>query len=257
MIGYCPLASGSKGNSIYFGSKKAKILIDAGISYLQLNQRLNEIDIKLEEIDAILITHEHSDHISGLKVISEKLDIPVFANSDTAKSIYKNLHVLPKFKIFTTAEEFEYKDLKILPFSVPHDTLDPVGFIIKNQNLKFGFCTDLGFISSLIKETLKDIDYLYIESNHHIPYVHASNRSYVYKQRILSRFGHLSNEECLKLVTEILHPNLKHIHIAHISNENNSKKLILDIFKKLLEEKQSKTKLTLAHQDKISEKIIL
>ena len=148
MIGYCPLASGSRGNSIYFGSKETKILIDAGLSFLQLNSRLNEIGIKLEDIDAILITHEHSDHIAGLKIITEKLDIPIFTNSDTAKSIYNNLHILPKFKIFTTQEEFEYKDLKISPFSLPHDTPDPVGFIIKNQNLKFGFCTDLGFVSS-------------------------------------------------------------------------------------------------------------
>ncbi len=257
MIGYCPLASGSKGNSIYFGSKEAKILIDVGISYLKLDQRLNEIGVNIKDIDAILITHEHSDHIAGLKVISEKLDIAVLTNSDTAKSIYNTLHFLPKFKIFTTLEEFEYKDLKILPFSVPHDTLDPVGFVIKNQNLKFGFCTDLGFISSLVKEHLKDVDYLYIESNHHIPYVHASNRSYVYKQRVLSRFGHLSNEDCLKFLSEIIHPNLKHIHIAHISNENNSKKLILDIFTKLLNEKKCKTKLALANQDTISEKIII
>ncbi|NGX33142.1 MAG: putative metallo-hydrolase YycJ [Candidatus Anoxychlamydiales bacterium] len=255
MIGYCPLASGSKGNSIYFGSKEAKILIDAGLSYLQLNSRLNEIGVKLEDIDAILITHEHSDHIAGLKVISEKENIPIFTNSDTAKSIYNNLHVLPKFKIFTTSEEFEYKDLKIMPFSVPHDTLDPVGFIIKNQNLKFGFCTDLGFISSLVRESLKGLDYLYIESNHHIPYVHASNRSFIYKQRVLSRLGHLSNVDSLKLLGDIIHPNLKHIHIAHISGECNSKELILDMFTKLLDEKQSKTKLTLAHQDKISDKI--
>ncbi|NGX33938.1 MAG: putative metallo-hydrolase YycJ [Candidatus Anoxychlamydiales bacterium] len=256
MIGYCPLASGSRGNSIYFGSKETKILIDAGLSFLQLNSRLNEIGIKLEDIDAILITHEHSDHIAGLKIITEKLDIPIFTNSDTAKSIYNNLHILPKFKIFTTQEEFEYKDLKISPFSLPHDTPDPVGFIIKNQNLKFGFCTDLGFVSSLVKENLKNLDYLYIESNHHIPYVHASKRSHVYKQRVLSRFGHLSNQDCLKLLDEILHPNLKHIHIAHISSESNSKELILDMFTKLLNEKNSKTKLSIAHQDKISEKII-
>jgi len=257
MIGYCPLASGSKGNSIYFGSKDAKILIDAGISYLQLNSRLNEIGVKIEDIDAILITHEHSDHIAGLKVISEKENIPIFTNSDTAKSIYNNLHVLPKFKIFTTSEEFEYKDLKIMPFSVPHDTLDPVGFIIKSQNLKFGFCTDLGFVSSLVRESLKNMDYLYIESNHHIPYVHASKRSHVYKQRVLSRLGHLSNTDCLKLLDDIIHPNLKHIHIAHISGESNSKELILDMFTKLIQEKQFRTQLTLAHQDKISDKIAL
>ncbi|NGX63266.1 MAG: putative metallo-hydrolase YycJ [Candidatus Anoxychlamydiales bacterium] len=256
MIGYCPLASGSKGNCIYFGSKKAKILIDAGLSYSQVCQRLEKIDVKIEDIDAILITHEHSDHIAGLKILTDKLGIEVFANSDTAKSIYNNLHILPKFRIFTTSQTFEYKDLTILPFSIPHDTLDPVGFVIEYENLKFGFCTDLGFISSLVKYTLKDLDYLYIEANHQTSMVHSSNRSYVYKQRVLSRLGHLSNEDCLKLLDEIIHPNLKHIHIAHISGECNSKQLIEENFLRLLRIKNPKTQLSLAHQDTISKKIL-
>lgn len=256
MIGFCPLASGSKGNCIYFGSKKTKILIDAGLSFSQISQRLEKIDVKIEDIDAVLITHEHSDHIAGLKVFDQKLDIEIFANSDTAKSIYNNLHILPKFRIFTTSEKFEFKDLQILPFSIPHDTLDPVGFVIEYENLKLGFCTDLGFISSLVKHTLSDLDYLYIEANHHISMVQASNRSYVYKQRVLSRLGHLSNEDCYKLLDEITHPNLKHIHLAHISDECNSKQLLEDKFLKLIKMKNVKTELSLAHQEKISKKIL-
>jgi phosphoribosyl 1,2-cyclic phosphodiesterase len=257
MIEICPLASGSKGNAIYFGSNKTKILIDAGITYIQLKTRLEQINVNIEDIDAVLITHEHTDHIGGLKVLSEKHSIPVFANSDTAKAIYNNLNVLPKFKIFTTSEEFEFKDLKILPFSIQHDTLDPVGFVIKTDNLKFGFCTDLGFATSLVKNILQDCDYLYIEANHHIPYVAASNRSHVYKQRVLSRQGHLSNDDCIKLLEEIIHPKLKHIHIAHISEECNSKDLISDIMKDFLIKKKSSSKFSLTYQDKISEKIIL
>lgn len=255
MFGFCPLASGSKGNSVYFGSKETKVLIDVGLSYLQLQSRLSEIGVKLEDIEAILITHEHSDHIAGLKIITEKLDIPVFTNSDTAKSIYNNLHIIPKFKIFSTGEEFEFKDLKILPFSISHDTLDPVGFVIKMANLKCGFCTDFGFVSSLMKSILKDCDYLYVEANHQVSMVEACNRSYVYKQRVLSRQGHLSNIDCLKLLDEIIHPNLKHIHIAHISSECNSKKLIEDIVLDFLKKKKSNAKFSLAHQDIISKKI--
>lgn len=255
MYGFCPLASGSKGNTIYFGSKKAKILIDAGLSFSQLQTRLQEIGVKIEEIEAILITHEHSDHIAGLKVITEKLDIPIFTNSDTAKSIYNNLHILPKFKIFSTGEEFEYKDLKILPFSLSHDTLDPVGFVIKTDLIKCGFCTDFGFVSSLIKKTLENCDYLYLEANHHVSMVEACNRSYVYKQRVLSRQGHLSNVDCLKLLDEIIHSQLKHIHIAHISSECNSKKLLEDLFQDFLKKKNSKTQFSITHQDMISKKI--
>jgi len=257
MIGFCPLASGSKGNCVYFGSKNAKILIDAGLSFLQLKTRLNQIDVDIEDIDAVLITHEHSDHIAGLKVLTEKLDIPIFANSDTAKGIYNSLQILPKFKIFTTAEAFEFQDLDILPFSLQHDTLDPVGFTIKTNKLKFAFCTDLGFVTSLVIHNLKNCDYLYIEANHSISMVQSSNRSYIYKQRVLSRQGHLSNDHCLELLEGILHPNLKHIHIAHISDECNSKELIQDLISNFLERKKSNTKFSIAHQDKISNKIAL
>lgn len=257
MIGFCPLASGSKGNSIYFGSKNAKILIDAGISFNQLKLRLSQINVNIEDIEAVLITHEHVDHVYGLKLISEKLNIPVLANSDTAKGIYDNLNILPKFKIFTTSEEFEFKDMQILPFSIQHDTLDPIGFIIKTNNLKFGFCTDLGFVSSLVLKTLKDCDYLYIEANHHIPMVHSSNRSFVYKQRVLSRQGHLSNDDCLKLIEDIVHPNLKHIHLAHISSECNSKELIKSLVENLLLKKNSNAKVSITYQEKISKEILI
>jgi phosphoribosyl 1,2-cyclic phosphodiesterase len=257
MIGFCPLASGSKGNSIYFGSEKTKILIDVGISFSQLKLRLSQIKVEINDIEAILITHEHTDHIYGLKVLSEKLNIPILANSDTAKGIYNNLHILPKFRIFTTLEEFEYKDLQIFPFSIQHDTLDPVGFIIKTNGLKFAFCADLGFVTTHIIDTLKDCDYLYIEANHHIPMVHSSNRSYVYKQRVLSRQGHLSNEDCLKLLNEIIHPKLKHIHIAHISEECNSKELILEKISNLLKKKNSKALCSIAYQNKISKRIFI
>jgi len=255
MIGFCPLASGSRGNSIYFGSKKTKILIDVGISFFQLQLRLSEINVNIKDIKAILITHEHSDHISGLRILTQKFNIPVFANSETAKAIYNNLHFLPKFKIFTTYEEFEFEDLKILPFSVQHDTLDPVGFIIKNQNLKFGFCADLGFVTSLIKKILSDCDYLYIEANHHTPFVQTSNRSFVYKQRVLSKQGHLSNDDCINLLDEILHPNLKHIHIAHISEECNSKILISNMITNLLKRKKLNVEFSITFQDKVSKKI--
>jgi len=255
MIGFCPLASGSKGNSIYFGTKNVKILIDIGISYAQLKLRLSQIDVNIEDIDAALITHEHADHIYGLKVLVEKLDIPILVNSDTAKGIYNHFNILPKFKIFTTNEEFEFEDLQISPFSVQHDTLDPVGYIIKTDNMKFGFCTDLGFVTTLVINMLKDCTYLYIEANHHVPMVQSSIRPFVYKKRVLSRQGHLSNNDCLNLLDQILHPKLKHIHFAHISNECNSKELINDLIFNLLNKKGLKTEFSITYQDKISKKI--
>ena len=133
MKGFCPLASGSKGNCLYFGSDEVKILIDAGLSLKATQSKLSEIGVSMEEIDAILITHEHGDHIAGLKPMISKYSIPVFANQETAKGILDSVDLKLRFKIFSTGEPFEFRDLEVLPFSIPHDTLDPVAFTIKTE----------------------------------------------------------------------------------------------------------------------------
>ena len=228
MIGFCPLASGSKGNCIYLGTKKTKILIDAGLSGKATKIKLEKIGVDIEDIDAILISHEHSDHIRGLKVLAYNKGIPVFANQGTAEAICEIFHASPKLKIFATGETFEFQDLKIHPFTIQHDTADPVAFTFNTSKLKIGFCTDVGFVTNLIRHQLKDCDYLYIESNHQPSMVHASSRPPIYKQRTLGRSGHLSNEECANLIKEIYHPNLKHIHLAHISEECNHHQIAID-----------------------------
>ncbi|MBI5345692.1 MAG: MBL fold metallo-hydrolase [Chlamydiae bacterium] len=225
MIGICPLASGSRGNAIYLGFKNTKILIDGGISYFQLKTRLLEIGVDISEIDAVLVSHEHANKML-------------------------------RFKIFTTGESFEFKDLTVFPFSVPHDTLDPVGFVIKVDGLKLGFCTDLGFVSSLVKKCLEGVDYLYIEANHEVSMVHSCNRPMVYKQRVLSRQGHISNEQCLNLIQDLIHPNLKHIFLAHLSQECNSKELLKSLIEKLLKEKKSSARFSIAYQEKVSDKVL-
>jgi phosphoribosyl 1,2-cyclic phosphodiesterase len=222
MIGFCPLASGSKGNCIYFGTKKTKILIDCGLSGKAIKEKLAEIGVDLDDIQAILITHEHTDHIAGLRTLAFKHNIPVLANSETAKGIYAALQMCPRFKIFTTGETFVFEDIAIHPFSIQHDTPDPVAFTLQVDGVKVGICTDLGFASTLVRYHLQDCDYLYIESNHEPAMVHACSRPPIYKQRVLSRSGHLSNEACATLLSEIIHPKLKHIHLAHLSQECNT-----------------------------------
>ena len=143
MHGFCPLASGSKGNCLYVGTPNTRILIDAGISMKATAERLAEIGVDLKTIQAIVITHEHGDHIKGLPVLADHLKIPVLANAETAKGIYAAFGVRMKFKIFTTGETFQFGDLAIHPFSVPHDTLDPVAFTIRASSLKLGVCADL------------------------------------------------------------------------------------------------------------------
>lgn len=256
MKGFCPLASGSKGNCLFFGTKNTRILIDAGISAKAASDRLDEIGVALSEIDAILITHEHTDHIKGLTTLALKHKIPVFANSDTAKAIVDILGDAPKFKIFSTGETFEFGDIEIHPFSVQHDTLDPVAFTIKTKDHKIGICTDLGFATTLVKNHLKNCDYLYIEANHQPSMVHASSRPQIYKQRVLSRQGHLSNEQCAELIAEIVHPKLKHIHLAHLSEECNNPQLALEIISAKLAELEYQIETSIAFQDSISRAIL-
>lgn len=255
MIGFCPLASGSKGNCIYVGTSKTKILIDAGLSAKMIGHRLNKIGVSLEEIDAILITHEHTDHIRGLEILSGKLNIPIFANSDTAKAIFEILNICPKFKIFSTGEKFEFGDLEILPFSVQHDAIDPVAYIITIFGLKLGFCADLGFATTLVAGHLKACDYLYLEANHEPSMVQACARPAVYKKRVLSRQGHLSNAQCADLLEQIYHEGLKHVHLAHLSSECNSPELALQIIRQRLEQLCAKTEVSIAYQDDISRAI--
>lgn len=255
MKGFCPLASGSKGNCIYVGTSTTKILIDVGISRKMLSERLKLLDVALEEIDAILITHEHFDHIRGLEVVANSLDIPVLCNSETAKAIYATLNQCPKFKIFSTGETFVFGDLEIHPFSIQHDAADPVAFTLRYDQLKLGICADLGFATTLVASQLQNCDYLYIEANHQPSMVHASARPHVYKQRVLSRQGHLSNEECAELLEKIYHPGLKHIHLAHLSSECNSPDLALKIIQEKLDQLEAATELSIAFQERASRPI--
>ncbi len=256
MKGFCPLASGSKGNCTYLGTEQTKVLIDAGISTKTLQARLSEINVDLSNIDAILITHEHMDHIQGLKILAYKKGIPIFANHETAKGIVETFHDCPKFKIFSTGETFEFGDLEIHPFSIQHDTLDPVAFTIRVNSLKLGFCTDLGFVTSLVQAQLTDCDYLYVEANHQPSMVYACSRPMIYKQRVLSRSGHLSNEACGNLLAQVYSPKLKHVHLAHLSSECNSPEIALQVVRGILEQKGIHLNMCTAPQDKISRSIL-
>lgn len=256
MLGYCPLASGSKGNAIFIGTPKKRILIDAGLSVKATVERLGKIGISLEDIDAILISHEHIDHIRGLPSIANKYQIPIFANGDTARAVLETVRKPLPFKIFSTGETFEFGDLEIHPFSIQHDTLDPVAFTIHTAGLKLGFCTDLGFATTLVKNRLEKCDYLYVEANHEPSMVHSSPRPEALKARILSRQGHLSNQQCAELIAEVSHPGLKHIHLAHLSAECNHPQRALETIQNTLNLLGLATTVSIAHQHDISQPVL-
>ncbi|MCK4934658.1 MAG: MBL fold metallo-hydrolase [Simkaniaceae bacterium] len=248
---FCPLASGSKGNCLYLETGSAKILVDVGLSAKATRDRLAKIDVDIHDIDAILVTHEHSDHMRGLEVLAAgKHKIPVFANGDTAKAICGKIKKIPPFKIFSTGETFEFEDLQIHPFSVQHDTFDPVMFTFLSSGIKLGVCTDLGFVTTLVRSHLQNCDYLYIEANHEPSMVHACPRPMIYKQRVLGRQGHISNETCAELLKEISHKGLKHVYLAHLSEECNNPDVALEKVRKSLPDHVT---LSIAYQHKLSQ----
>lgn len=252
MIGFCPLASGSKGNCLYIGTDKTKILIDAGLSTKSIREKLAKIGVALEEIDAILVTHEHTDHIRGLTTLGNKWKIPICTNSETAKALYPLVGQL-RYKIFSNGESFVYGDIEVRPFSIQHDAVDPVAFTFKLGDVKVGVCADLGFVSSLVVKELVGCDYLYVEANHEPSMVHASARPQVYKQRVLSRLGHLSNQECAQLLENVLHPHVKHIYLAHLSSECNAPERALSVIEEKVKQLGFDIPVTVALQEDISQ----
>ena len=253
MRGFYPFASGSKGNCHFLQTEESKILIDVGIGIRRLEKELLEIGVDPFEIDAILITHEHVDHIRGLPSVCKKYEIPVFANPDTAKGIFSVCSFMPEFKLFSTGEAFHFKDLKIHPFSIQHDTFDPVAFTITLDDFKIGVCTDLGFVTTLVKSHLMECDLLLIEANHDPEMVYASARPMVYKKRVLGRQGHLSNVDCATLVKEVAHDRLKQIYLAHLSEECNNPNLAYEVVSEALSSCGHDIPIKIAHQHKRSD----
>ena len=256
MDGFCPLASGSKGNSIYLGVGSTKILIDAGISGRATKNRLAEIDVNLADISAILISHDHIDHIRGLSILALKMGIPVYANVETAKGIGQTLGEYPLFHLFTSGEPFQIGPLRIHPFTVLHDTVDPVAFTIEFGNIKVGICTDLGEVTPEVQKQLTGCHYLYVEANHVPEWVHACPRPARYKERVLGPFGHLSNRACGELLCSVAGPQLQHAYLAHLSSECNSHEAAITTVQQILASAGIALPTAIALQDSVSEEIL-
>ena len=225
----CSIASGSSGNCIYVGSEEAHVLVDVGISGKNIEKGLNTLDLTGKDVDGILITHEHSDHIKGLGVISRKYGIPIYATGGTADAMLrmKSLGKMPEGLIHEIREDepFEIKDLTVNPFTIPHDAAQPVGYRLECGEHSVGIATDLGKYNDYIVKNLENLDAVLLEANHDIRMLQVGKYPYYLKQRILGDRGHLSNENAGRLLNCILHDNLKHIFLGHLSKENNYEEL--------------------------------
>ena len=221
----CSIASGSSGNCIYVGSEATHLLVDVGISGKRTESGLHELGLTGRDIDGILITHEHSDHISGLGVLARKYEIPIYATAGTIEAMRydKSLGNLEEglFREVQEDKKLTIKDLTVNPMHISHDAAQPVGYRISYGNKKVAVCTDLGVYNDYTVECLKGMDALLLEANHDVNMLQVGPYPYYLKQRILGDRGHLSNENAGRLLCEILHDNLKSIVLGHLSKENN------------------------------------
>lgn len=229
---FCSIASGSSGNCMYAGSESTAVLIDVGLSGKRIEAGLNCIDRKTSEIDGILITHEHSDHIKGLGVVARKHHIPIYATGGTLRAIREmgNLGKIDEglFHEIVPDESFMIKDLEIRPFSISHDAAEPVAYRVNHGRQSIGVITDLGEYTDYTVEHLQNLDAVLMEANHDIHMLQVGSYPYYLKQRILGERGHLSNENAGRLLCEILHDGMKSVFLGHLSQENNFAELAFE-----------------------------
>lgn len=219
---FCPLYSGSSGNSIFVASDNAKVLIDAGLSGKAIEKALDAICQNPSDIDAIFVTHEHIDHTKGVGVLSRKYDIPIYANTPTWNAMLKTVGKIKEHNIKVLNNAFtSINDMDIISYKVSHDAAAPFGYSLSCKNKKACIATDLGFFSTEICKTLEDADVVLLESNHDVQMLKFGPYPYDLKRRILSSEGHLSNEDCGKAIVNIVNNKFKKIILGHLSKINN------------------------------------
>ncbi|SDC12650.1 MULTISPECIES: MBL fold metallo-hydrolase [unclassified Candidatus Frackibacter] len=218
----CSLASGSSGNSIYIASNQKQVLVDAGLSGKKISEKLSEINVVGDEIDGILVTHEHQDHIKGVGILSRRFDVPIYATEKTWTAAEEKLgKIKRKNKCIIDKEGIEIGDLRIGCFSTPHDAVDPVGFTFYSNGKKAAIATDIGYMSEEILDNLTGAELVVLESNHDLEMLKAGPYPWHLKKRIMGTEGHLSNDDAAATVVELVKNSVKRILLAHLSKDNN------------------------------------
>ena len=229
MFNFCSISSSSSGNCLLVQSDKANVLIDVGISLKKLKLELSKLELTLDDISGILITHEHSDHCKSITSICKKhSNIPLYINKPTysaLQDIYKiessNIHYINE------NETFQIYDLSITPFSIPHDAIAPCGYTICKDSRKISIATDMGLVTDNVITAISNSVFVFIESNYETEMLNTCSYPYYIKRRISSNTGHLSNVQCSDMITKLVNQNTTHFMLGHLSNENNSPDLAL------------------------------
>ena len=231
------LGSGSGGNCAYLETPNTRLLIDAGFSGRQIRQRLATIARSPETLHGILITHEHSDHVSGLVGLLARLQLPVYCNRLTKEAIEAQLQIQINAHIFDTGASFEIGDVTVDTFSVPHDASDPVGFLLRTPSGNIGFLTDLGHATQLVIQRVRTANVLLLEANHDLQMLRDDpRRPWSLKQRILSRHGHLSNDGAADLLEQVVSAGLGRLYLGHLSRDCNRPELAHRVISQRLEQ---------------------
>jgi phosphoribosyl 1,2-cyclic phosphodiesterase len=260
------LASGSHANCALVASSTTRILIDAGLSCRETFKRLRALGEKPEQLSAILITHEHSDHVAGLQRLAAKLNVPVFLTEPTHREWGRavrddegKIPELPKLERFASGSGFHVGDIEIKPFTIPHDAADPVGFTFRAEGVKIGFATDLGYMPVSVRDHLRGCDILVIESNHDIEKLRTGPYPWSVKQRVMSRVGHLSNDALAEFFSSDYDGGAAYVVLAHLSEQNNHPQIARAAAENALRERQGlwQNRVLLASQSEVLEPIRL
>ncbi|AFJ03749.1 Metal-dependent hydrolases of the beta-lactamase superfamily I [Methylophaga frappieri] len=229
---FASLGSGSRGNGTLIKEADTTLLVDCGFSAKEAEKRLYQQGVAPSELTALLVTHEHADHISGIRVLARRYHLPVYATAGTAACLSEDLNGL--IRTFNCHTDFSIQDLHILPFPVPHDAREPAQFVFSNGEYRLGLLTDVGSITPLIESVLSGCDALMLEANHDIDMLAEGDYPPSLKIRVGGRFGHLNNVQSSTLLEKIDTSRLQHIFAMHISEKNNLPSLVLPLFAKAL-----------------------
>ena len=255
-LSLCVLASGSKGNAIYVSDGSTAILVDAGLSGIEIAKRMHSAGLEMETLKAIVVSHEHSDHVRGVGVLARRHRLPVYITRATASAAAPQIGRIDDVKHFEIGQTFFIEDLAIHPFATSHDAHDSSGFTINRNGHKIGIATDLGIATGMVKDHLKSCSLLVLEANHDPRMLIEGPYPWPLKQRIKSRSGHLSNQDSRDLLTEVKHQGLCHVILAHLSETNNTPEKALQAVLQAVNQ-QDRFRLHVACQDRCSDLVVL
>ncbi|MGQ9634974.1 MAG: MBL fold metallo-hydrolase [Bryobacteraceae bacterium] len=252
IVKICVLASGSSGNATLVAAGRTRILVDAGLSLKELTRRLTAIGEDPGKLDAVLVSHEHSDHVSGLRVLVSRHAVPVFLTHKTAPVIDWG-EVKPAVEIFQAGARFSIGDIEVSSFTVPHDAVDPVAFAFRAEGVRIGLVTDLGYLPESVKYQMQGADFLILESNHDLEMLKVGPYPWAVKQRVMSRNGHLSNDVVSEFIRQELDSCTATLVLGHISENNNHPELVRLAALKALASRGLSTRLVIAEARRSTE----